>query len=131
MTKSTCIAGKLIAGGLVAFLALSSGAAQAQGDPAKGEKLFARCRACHALEAGQNKVGPSLHGVFGREAGTVEGFNYSDALKSADIVWNEETMDHWLENPREYIPGNKMVFPGLRKEQDRQDIIAYLKEATQ
>jgi len=131
MTKSTCIAGKLIAGGLVAFLALSSGAAQAQGDPAKGERLFARCRACHALEAGQNKVGPSLHGVFGREAGTVEGFNYSDALKSADIVWNEETMDHWLENPREYIPGNKMVFPGLRKEQDRQDIIAYLKEATQ
>src|SRR5690606_20922275 len=131
MTKSTCIAGKLIAGGLVAFLALSSGAAQAQGDPAKGEKLFTRCRACHALEAGQNKVGPSLHGVFGREAGTAEGFNYSDALKSADIVWNEETMDHWLENPREYIPGNKMVFPGLRKEQDRQDIIAYLKEATQ
>lgn len=131
MTKSTCIAAKLIAGGLVAFLALSSDAAQAQGDAAKGEKLFARCRACHALEAGQNKVGPSLHGIFGREAGTVEGFNYSNALKSADIVWNDETMDHWLENPREYIPGNKMVFPGLRKEQDRQDIIAYLKEATQ
>lgn len=131
MTKSTCIAGKLIAGGLVAFLALSSGAAQAQGDPAKGEKLFARCRACHALEAGQNKVGPSLHGIFGREAGTVEGFNYSNALKSTDIVWSDETMDPWLENPREYIPGNKMVFPGLRKEQDRQDLIAYLKEATQ
>lgn len=131
MTTSKLSAGTLIAGGLVAFLTLSSGAAQAQGDSANGESLFARCRACHSLEAGQNKVGPTLHGVFGREAGGVEGYSYSDALENADVVWNEETLDPWLENPREFIPGNKMIFPGLRDEQDRQDLIAYLKEATQ
>lgn len=122
---------KLAAGGLLVFLALSSGAAQAQGDPAKGEKIFARCKICHSLEEGTNKIGPSLHGVFGRKAGTLEGYNYSDALKNADVVWSEETLDPWVKNPREFIPGTKMIFAGLPKEQDRQDLIAYLKQATQ
>lgn len=122
---------KLLASGVVALLALSTGTAQAQGDAANGEKLFARCKACHSLEAGENKIGPSLAGLFGRKAGGVEGFNYSDAMKSADVVWDEETLSNYLADPREFIPGNKMLFPGLPKEQDRLDIVAYLKEATQ
>lgn len=122
---------KLLVGGVMALLALSSGAALAQGDAAKGEKLFARCQACHSVEPGQNKIGPTLAGLFGREAGSVEGFKYSDAMKNADVVWNEETLGEYLADPKKYIPGNRMLFPGLRKDQDRADIIAYLKEATQ
>jgi cytochrome c len=122
---------KLLAGGAMALLALSSGTALAQGDAAKGEKLFARCQACHSVEPGQNKIGPTLAGLFGRKAGSVEGFNYSDAMKSADVVWDEQTLSEYLADPKGYIPGNRMLFAGLRNEQDRADIIAYLKEATQ
>lgn len=122
---------KWFAGGMMALLALSSGSALAQGDAAKGKRLFARCQACHSVEPGQNKIGPTLAGLFGREAGAVEGFNYSDAMKSADVVWDEETVSAYLADPKEYIPGNRMLFPGLRKEQDRADIVAYLKEATE
>lgn len=105
--------------------------ALAGGDPAKGEKLFAKCKACHTLEAGKNKVGPSLQAVFGRTAGTVEGFKYSDALKGAGIVWNDETLDRYLTAPKEFVPGNKMAFPGLKEKEAREDLIAYLKSATQ
>lgn len=105
-------------------------AAFADGDAAKGEKVFAKCKACHSLEAGQNKVGPSLAGVFGRKAGTVEGFKYSDAMVNSGITWDAEQMAKYLENPKEFIAGNKMAFPGLKKEDDREDVIAYLKQAT-
>ena len=117
----------LIAG----FLLLGSHAALAEGDVAKGEKVYKKCKACHALEAGKNKVGPSLAGIFGRTAGTVEGFKYSAAMKDSGIVWDEETLDSFLEKPKEVIPKTRMAFPGLKKEQDRMDVIAYLKEATQ
>lgn len=110
-------------------VALNS-AAFADGDAAKGEKVYAKCKACHSLEAGQNKVGPSLAGVFGRKAGTVEGFKYSDAMVNSGITWDEEQMAKYLENPKEFISGNKMAFPGLKKEDDREDVIAYLKQAT-
>jgi len=99
-----------------------------EGDAAKGKRVFVKCMACHAVQEGQNKVGPSLHGIVGREAGTVEGFNYSDANKNSGIVWNEPVLFEYLENPQEYIPGTKMIFPGLPSEQDRADVIAYLKE---
>ena len=110
---------------------LGSHAALADGDAAAGEKVFRKCKACHAVEAGKNKVGPSLHGVFGRTAGTEEGFKYSDAMKESGIVWSEETLDVYLTKPKDMVPGTRMAFPGLKDEQDRADIIAYLKEATQ
>lgn len=102
----------------------------AEGDAEMGEKLFRRCSVCHVLEEGGRKVGPSLYGLFGRESGSVDGFRYSEAMKNAGIVWNEETLDGYLADPRGYIKGNRMAFPGLRKEQERADVIAYLKEAT-
>ena len=113
------------------FLMLGSQTALAEGDPAKGEKVYRKCKACHSLEAGQNKVGPSLAGVFGREAGMVEDFKYSDAMKESGIVWDEATLDSFLAKPKEVVPKTRMAFPGLKKEQDRLDVIAYLKEATQ
>jgi cytochrome c len=98
------------------------------GDPEAGRRVFARCRSCHVLEEGVNRVGPSLYGIFGRETGSVEGFRYSDANANAGITWTGETMFEYLENPREYIPGTIMSFPGLRDPQDRVDVIAYMKE---
>lgn len=108
---------------------LVSGVAMA-GDVKKGKKGFKKCKACHALVAGKNKVGPTLAGIFGRTSGTVEGFKYSPAMKDAGIVWTEETMDAFLAKPKKYIKGTKMAFPGMKKEAKRKDLIAYLKEAT-
>jgi cytochrome c len=113
----------------IAF-ALSAASAQAAGDVEAGKKAFAKCRACHQLEAGKNGVGPSLAGLFGRKAGTVEGFKYSDPMKAKAITWNDETIAAYLADPKGYIPGNKMVFPGIKKDSELADLIAYLKEAT-
>lgn len=98
------------------------------GDAEAGRRVFARCRSCHVLEEGVNRTGPSLYGIFGREAGTVEGFRYSDANANSGITWTGEVMFEYLENPREYIPGTFMAFPGLRDPQDRADVIAYIKD---
>ncbi len=111
-------------------IAAASHSAAAEGDVAKGEKLFKRCAACHSLEAGKKKVGPSLAGVFGRTAGTLEGFKYSKAMIASEVVWDEETIDQYLEKPKAFIPKNKMAFPGFKKPEQRADVIAYLKEAT-
>lgn len=111
-------------------LGLSAVSAQAAGDPEAGKKTFAKCRACHQLEAGKNGVGPSLHGLFGRKAGSVEGFKYSDAMKAKGVTWDEKTIAEYIADPKGYIPGNKMVFPGIKKESEVADLIAYLKDAT-
>jgi cytochrome c len=108
-------------------LALASTAALAQGDAAQGEKVFNQCKACHAVDEAKNKVGPHLVGVFGREAGSVEGFKYSDAMKESGVTWNEETIAAYLADPRGYIKGNRMAFVGLKKQADIADLIAYLK----
>lgn len=115
---------------LLSSASFTSAANAAEGDVAKGEKLFKRCAACHSLEEGKRKVGPSLYGVFGRTSGTLAGFRYSPAMQKAGIVWSEETLDPYLENPRANVKGTKMIFPGLKKPQDRADVIAYLKANT-
>lgn len=101
------------------------------GDAAKGKRIFARCKACHNLTAApRSRMGPNLDGLFGRHVGAYEGYKYSKALGEADFVWTEEKLDHWLTQPKTFVPGNKMAFAGLRKEQDRKDLLAYLRQAT-
>jgi cytochrome c len=97
------------------------------GDAAKGKRVFTQCMSCHSVQEGKNLSGPSLYGIVGRTSGTIEGFKYSPANADSGIVWTEATMFAYLENPRAFIPGTLMSFPGLRKEQDRADVIAYLK----
>lgn len=97
------------------------------GDAAAGEKTFAQCKACHQAVEGKNGVGPSLAGIVGRTAGQVAGFSYSAANKNSGVVWKEETMFEYLEAPQKFMPGTKMAFAGLKKPQDRANVIAYLK----
>ena len=105
--------------------------ADAAGDPEAGAQVFRTCAACHTLEPGAHRTGPSLAGVLGRKAGTAEGFQrYSDALRSADLVWREEALDRFLADPQAFLPGNRMTFPGIRDAQARADVIAYLQTAT-
>jgi len=95
---------------------------------AKGEKLFNRCQACHSVEPGINRVGPTMHNVFGRTAGGLDEFRkYSKALKELDVAWNADSLDAFLENPRGYAKGTRMAFPGLRKADDRSAVVEYLK----
>jgi cytochrome c len=101
------------------------------GDPAAGKRVFIKCMSCHAVQEGQNRVGPSLYGIVGRPAGSVEKFNYSDANANSGIVWTKDVMFEYLENPQEYIPGTRMVFPGLPSEKDRRDVIAYLESVSE
>ncbi|HVT50987.1 MAG TPA: cytochrome c family protein [Dongiaceae bacterium] len=100
----------------------------ADGDAAHGRQIYeSRCIACHSPDA--NRVGPMHRGVFGRKAGSVAGYTYSNALKQAAIVWNDQTLDRWLSNPQGFIPGQKMNFR-VADPQDRADVIAYLKTLT-
>lgn len=119
--------------GTAAALAFVIGAAGVQAaDAKKGAKVFKKCKACHTLEeGGKNKIGPNLHGILGRAAGSVEGFKYSTAMKSSGVVWSEETINEYLTKPKKFIPKGKMAFAGLKKEGQRADLIEYLKQETQ
>ena len=113
---------------LAPFLLLSTGAVQAQ-DAASGEKVFAQCRACHQVgENAKNAVGPVLNGLFGRKAGTVEGYAYSPANKNSGITWDEATFRDYIKDPRAKIPGTKMIYAGVKDEQRVTDLVAYLKQ---
>ncbi|MDX2235693.1 MAG: cytochrome c family protein [Hyphomonadaceae bacterium] len=103
---------------------------QLSGDVAAGARIFRQCMTCHVTTAGVNKVGPSLHGIIGRPAGTVPGFRYSNANKNSGITWTEQELFVYLENPKAKIPGTIMAFVGLRDAKQRADLIAYLKENT-
>jgi cytochrome c len=97
-------------------------------DAERGARAFRQCIACHSIEPGLHMTGPSLAGVIGRKAGSIDGFaRYSDALRAAKLTWAEASLDQWLRNPAELVPGNTMAFPGIPDAQTRQDIVAYLK----
>ena len=110
---------------LIAALSIPAMAQDAQ----KGKTVFNICLACHAIGPGaQNKIGPELNGLDGRKAGTVSNFEYSDANKSSGIVWNEETFEDYIKNPAAKVPGTKMIFPGIKNEQQEKDLWAYISQ---
>ena len=113
----------------ISGLALTTAtSAQAAGDPAKGKAVFAQCAACHKVDAtGKSTIGPNLWKVFGRTSGTLAGFNYSPAMKSAKKVWDDKNLDAYLVAPLKAMPGNRMPYAGLKAPADRQNLIAYLK----
>jgi cytochrome c len=111
-------------------LLLASAAAFAAADAKRGAQLFRQCAACHSTAPGEHMTGPSLAGVFGRPAGSAQGFQrYSEALKKSGVTWNDQALDRWLAGPDKFVPGNAMTFPGVREAQARADLIAYLKMA--
>ena len=112
---------------VAAVAALAARSALADGDATKGEAIFKRtCAVCHTTEAGKNKIGPSLFGVVGRKSGSLEGFNYSEAMKKSNLTWTPEQLDAYIADPKKVVPGNRMAFAGLKKAEERQDVIAYL-----
>jgi cytochrome c len=112
----------------MALLAVA-GSARADGDAARGEKRFEECVACHKLAAGENEIGPSLHGVFDRKAGEVADFRYSPALRRSGITWTAQTLDTFLADPQKVVPANRMPYAGMPDAADRADLIAYLQKA--
>lgn len=121
---------RFLVSGVAAAALLTLGLPASAQDADAGKKVFARCMPCHNVDKPQNKVGPSLLGLFGRTAGTVSGFNYSNANKESGVVWSAETLDPYLKDPKVYIPGNKMPFPGVKNDTERANLIAYLAVAT-
>jgi len=120
---------KVIIAGVFA-LAFIPATAQADGDAKKGESVFRKCKVCHDAVTEKNKIGPHLVSIIGRKAGVAKGYNYSAAMKKAGeagLVWTDQNLHKYIENPRKAVKGNKMPFPGLRKKSDRDDLFAYLK----
>jgi cytochrome c len=112
----------------LALLPAAAAPATAAGDAEKDAALFPACVACHSLKPEQNMTGPSLAGIWGRKAGTLGSFDrYSPALKSSDIVWDENSLDAWLKSPQSLVPQNRMIFPGMSDARQRADVIAFLK----
>ena len=123
----------MLAGVALAFAAAAAPAVSnngaLEGDPKNGEAIYARCLACHALA--YDRTGPQHCGLFGRRAGTVKGFAYSEAMKRAKIVWNEKTLDRFLADPLKTVPGTAMGYAGVTDRKERADLIAYLKQANE
>jgi cytochrome c len=114
--------------GIAITVAMAGRSVAAEGNPERGQQAFRICAACHSIQKGAHRTGPSLANVWGRKAGTIAGFRrYSKALKGSDAVWNEDSLDRWLQNPKGFIPGNRMVFRGMTDPAQRADLIAFLK----
>lgn len=111
---------------VLGVLVAISGGAQAQGDPALGKTQYNKCLACHSIKPGENKIGPSLHGILGRPSSSVAGFNYSEPMKAYKVTWDAPTLDAYLVEPRATVPGTRMIFAGLKRPEDRANLIAYL-----
>jgi len=103
--------------------------AQGVGNAQRGTQVFAQCKICHSLEAGKNMVGPSLHGLIGRKAGSAPGFAYSPAMKNSNVTWNNDTLSKYLGDPKAFIPGDKMAFTGIKDPSKLGDLLAYLDQA--
>jgi cytochrome c len=117
-------------GFVLTALLLAAGPAHADGDVAKGEQVFKKCMACHTVSEKTNKVGPHLVGIVGRPVASVEGYAYSEAMKAhgaGGAAWDEAALQAYLENPKAIVAKSKMAFAGLKKEDERADLIAFLK----
>jgi cytochrome c len=115
---------------IAVVLSLHSPLSAAAGDPERGEQLWRKCASCHTLDPnGRNRAGPRLHGIFGRVAGSVPDYRYSDALKNSGIVWDLTTLDAYLKDAEAFVPGTKM-YGGLSQDADREDLLTFLKDAT-
>lgn len=119
---------------LAVSLLVSIGTAQAEGDAEKGKRVFNKCKACHMVgENAKKRVGPPLNNIIGAKAGAQDDYNYSKAMKEAGeggLVWDDEKLDAYLKKPKDVVPKGKMAFPGLKKDSDRANVIAYLKQFT-
>ena len=104
--------------------------AQSQGDASRGEKKFEECASCHSVAAGENGVGPSLHGIINRKAASLEDFRYSPAMRNSGLTWTPDTIDTFIADPQKLVPANRMAYAGLTEAADRADLIAYLQRAT-
>jgi cytochrome c len=114
----------------IALVAATCGVAHADGDAARGEKRFEDCASCHSVASGQNGVGPSLHGIFGRKAASLDDFRYSPAMRKSGITWTPQTLDSFIADPQKLVSANRMPYAGLVDAADRADLIAYLEKAT-
>ncbi len=108
----------------------SLAAAVFTGDIAKGKKVFKKCKACHSVKAGKNGAGPSLKGIIGAQAASVEGFKYSKAMKESGLIWDAANLAAFMKKPKELVKGTNMSFGGLKKEADIENLLAYLADAT-
>ena len=120
----------ILSGALVLLPLALVAQAQGVGDAQRGAQVFAQCKICHSLDAGKNMVGPSLHGLIGRKAGSVPDYAYSPAMKNANITWTDDTLSKYLADPKAFIPGDKMVFAGVKDPSKLGDLLAYINQAT-
>jgi cytochrome c2 len=121
---------RLVWAAALAMIIAGAASARAEGDAKAGKIVFRKCEACHSLEPGKTLIGPSLHGVFGRKAGTMPDFRYSVSMRNSGIVWDADMLAKYLPDPQGLVPHTKMTFIGLKDPTELADLIAYLKQAT-
>ncbi|HEY3162132.1 MAG TPA: cytochrome c family protein [Vicinamibacterales bacterium] len=119
----------LVVGGVAVLVVAAAPVARAA-DPEKGKAVFEQCAACHSLDGTGDYDGPSLKGIMGRKAGSLEDYRYSAAMKRSDVTWDAMTLDKYVADPQAFIPGNRMAFAGISDKAERDDLIAYLAIAT-